>query len=83
MPAFAAENELSAVAGGPIQATYRAAKNNWAVASGVARQVLNRNVMAGFEIAYPLREKAHYDGIVARLSSCLKVDGSKAPGPQD
>jgi hypothetical protein len=90
-PASAAESELSAVAGVPIQVTYRAAKNNWAVASGIAggrvfftRQVLNRNVMAGFEIAYPLHEKARYDGIVARLISCLRVDGSNLPpGPGD
>jgi hypothetical protein len=78
-PASVAANELSAVAGGPITATYQAAKNNWAVASGIAsdrivftRQVLKGDVMAGFEIAYPLNEKARFGPIVTRLSSCLR-----------
>jgi hypothetical protein len=86
-PASAAANELSAVAGGPVQITYRAAKNNWAVASGIAgdkivfvRQVLYRDVMAGFEIAYPVSEKARYDPIVTRLSSCLKEAHQVAGG---
>jgi hypothetical protein len=69
------------VAGGPIQITYRAAKNNWAVASGVAggkiffvRQVLYRDTMAGFEIVYPVSEKTRLDGVVARLNTCLKIE---------
>ena len=78
-PASVAANELSAVAGGPINVTYHAAQNNWAVASGIAgdrvvftRQVHKGDVMAGFEIAYPLSEKARFDRIVTRLSSCLR-----------
>jgi hypothetical protein len=79
-PSSAAANELAAVAGGPIQITYRAAKDNWAVASGFAggkiffvRQVLYRDTMAGFEIAYPVREKTRFDGVVARLNTFLKL----------
>jgi hypothetical protein len=78
-PASVAASELSAVAGRPINATYHAAKNNSAVASGIAgdrivftRQVLKEDVMVGFEIAYPLNEKARFDRIVTRLSSCLR-----------
>ena len=75
------QNELTAIAGGPIQITYRAAKNNWAVASGIAggkiffvRQVLYRDTMAGFEIVYPVSEKTRFDGVVARLNTCLKIE---------
>jgi hypothetical protein len=77
--ASVAANELSAVAGRPITVTYHAAKSNWAVASGIAgdrivftRQILKGDVMAGFEISYPLNEKARFALIVTRLSSCLK-----------
>jgi hypothetical protein len=78
-PASVAADELAAVGGRPINVTYHAAKNNWAVASGIAgdkvvftRQVLKGDVMMGFEIAYPLTEKARFDGVVARLTSCLR-----------
>jgi hypothetical protein len=80
-PSSAAANELTAVAGGPIQITYRAAKNNWAVASGIAegkiffvRQVLYGDMMLGFEIVYPVREKIRFDSVVARLNTCLNVE---------
>ena len=36
--------------------------------------------MAGFEIAYPVSEKARYDPIVTRLSSCLKEAHQVAGG---
>src|ERR1700722_14975941 len=34
-PSSAAANELNAVASGPLQVTYRAARNHWAAASGI------------------------------------------------